>query len=94
VNTARSWLVDEAALVDELSSGRIQAALDVFDQEPLPEDHPLRGLDNVFLTPHVAGASAQARRRQGQTMVDEIGRYVAGEPLRYRVTREMLDTMA
>ena len=94
VNTARSWLVDEAALVDELSSGRIQAALDVFDQEPLPEDHPLRGLDNVFLTPHVAGASVQARRRQGQTMVDEIRRYAAGEPLRYRVTWEMLDTMA
>jgi phosphoglycerate dehydrogenase-like enzyme len=94
INTARSWLVDEEALLDELASGRIRAALDVFDEEPLPEDHAFRQLDNVFLTPHAAGATEQARRRQGQTVVDEIGRYLAGETLRYQVTREMLDRMA
>lgn len=94
VNTARSHLVDEAALLSELQSGRFVAALDVFDQEPLPEDSPLRKLDNVVITPHIAGHSIQARHRQGQEMVDEIRRFVAGEPLKYTVTRAMLDIMA
>ena len=94
VNTARSWLVDEAALLPELRSGRIQAALDVFDQEPLPVDSPLRHLDNVILTPHVAGLSAEARYRQGQVIVDEIRRFLAGEPLCYGVMLDMLETMA
>ncbi|RIK43325.1 MAG: hydroxyacid dehydrogenase [Chloroflexi bacterium] len=94
INTARSHLVDQEALLAELRTGRIQAALDVFDQEPLPQEHPLRSLDNVILTPHVAGASRQARLRQGQTVVEEIERFLAGQPLRYRVTSDMLDTMA
>ncbi len=94
INTARSHLVDQAALLAELQTGRIQGALDVFDQEPLPTDSPFRQLDNVILTPHVAGASRQARLRQGQTMVEEIQRFLQGEPLRYQVKHEMLDTMA
>lgn len=94
INTARSHLVDQEALLAELRSGRIQAALDVFDQEPLPPDHPFRQLENVILTPHVAGASRQARLRQGQTVVEEIERFLANEPLRYRVTSDMLATMA
>ena len=94
VNTARSHLVDEQALLNELRKGRFQAALDVFDQEPLPEDSPFRRLDNVVITPHIAGHSAQARRRQGQEMVDEIARFVAGEPLHYPVSVEMLEIMA
>ncbi|HMN31233.1 MAG TPA: hydroxyacid dehydrogenase, partial [Caldilineaceae bacterium] len=94
VNTARSHLVDQEALLAELQGGRIQAALDVFDQEPLPVDHPLRRLENVILTPHVAGASLQARFRQGKTMVEEIERYYAGETLRYQVTEAMLQSMA
>ncbi len=94
INTARSWLVDQEALLAELRTGRIQAALDVFDQEPLPPDHPFRTLDNVFLTPHVAGATIQARHRQGWTVVEEVRRFLRGEPLRYPVTREKLDIMA
>jgi phosphoglycerate dehydrogenase-like enzyme len=94
VNTARSHLVDQEALLAELRTGRIQAALDVFDQEPLPVDSLFRQLDNVILTPHVAGASGQARRRQGQVIVEEIGRFFAGQPLRYAVTGDMLATMA
>ncbi|CAN5753061.1 hydroxyacid dehydrogenase [soil metagenome] len=94
INTARSHLVDQAALLAELQTGRIQGALDVFDEEPLPADSPFRQLDNVILTPHVAGASRQARLRQGQTMVEEIQRFLEDKPLRYKVKLEMLETMA
>lgn len=94
VNTARSHLVDEVALLRELESGRFLAALDVFDDEPLPVDSPFRSFENVIITPHVAGHSVQARRRQGQWMVDEIRRFLAGEPLQYAVTAGMLDIMA
>lgn len=94
INTARSHLVDQAALLAALQTGRIQGALDVFDEEPLPADSPFRQLDNVILTPHVAGASRQARLRQGQMMVEEIQRFFQGHPLRYKVKREMLETMA
>jgi phosphoglycerate dehydrogenase-like enzyme len=94
VNTARSHAVDNDALLAELQSGRIQAALDVFDQEPLAADSPFRQLDNVILTPHIAGASRQARVRQGTVMVEELERFFRGEPLRYAVTGDMLATMA
>lgn len=94
VNTARSHTVEPDALLAELQSGRIQAALDVFDEEPLPADSPFLQLENVILTPHVAGASQQARLRQGTVIVEEIARFFRGEPLRYAVTREMLATMA
>jgi phosphoglycerate dehydrogenase-like enzyme len=94
VNTARSHAVDSDALLAELQSGRIQAALDVFDQEPLPADSPFLQLENVIVTPHVAGASHQARLRQGAVIVEEVTRFLKGEPLRYAVTGEMLATMA
>jgi len=63
VNTARGGLLDEAALVDRLRTGDIAAGLDVFAREPLPADHPLLGLDNVTLTPHLAWNTGAARRR-------------------------------
>jgi phosphoglycerate dehydrogenase-like enzyme len=94
VNTARSSVIDYDALSAELQTGRIHAALDVFDQEPLPEDNPFRELDNVIMTPHVAGGSVEARHRQGRWMVEELQRFFSGEPLRYQVTIDMLETMA
>ncbi len=94
VNTARSWMVDEAALLTELRTGRIAAALDVFDTEPLPLDSPFRQLANVILTPHVAGASVQARFRQGVTIASEIARFFSGQPLQYAVTRERYAILA
>ncbi|WP_343441964.1 hydroxyacid dehydrogenase [Micromonospora schwarzwaldensis] len=90
VNTARSWLVDEAALVAELTAGRLDAALDVFDDEPLPTGHPLRTLPNVLLTPHQAAGTVQGRRRQGEIVVDEIARHLAGQPLTHAVTPDLL----
>jgi D-3-phosphoglycerate dehydrogenase len=64
INAARGGIIDEPALYDALTSGKIAAAaLDVFDQEPPPEDHPLFSLDNVILTPHSAGLSKEAAIR-------------------------------
>ena len=94
VNTARSHTVDTDALLAELQSGRIQAALDVFDQEPLPPDSPFLRLENVIVTPHVAGGSRQARLRQGTVIVEEMERFFKSEPLRYAVSGDMLPTMA
>ena len=94
VNTARSSLIDTQALLDELRSGRISAALDVFDEEPLPPDSALRTLPNVILTPHVASHTRNTHLRQGELTVDEVERFVRGQPLRYAVTPDMLSTMA
>ena len=94
INTARASLIDPEALLAELRTGRISAALDVFDEEPLPADSPLRRLENVLLTPHVASHTTQAYYRQGDATVEEIRRFAQGQPLRYAVTPEMLLTMA
>ncbi|MEU3654883.1 hydroxyacid dehydrogenase [Streptomyces sp. NPDC032161] len=90
VNTARSWLVDEDALLAELSSGRLDAAIDVFDAEPLPVDHPLRSLPNVLLTPHQAAGTVECRRRLGASAVDEVLRLLAGRPPAHAVTVDAL----
>ncbi|BBA96230.1 putative 2-hydroxyacid dehydrogenase [Actinacidiphila reveromycinica] len=91
VNTARSWLVDEAALLDELRTGRIDAALDVYDAEPLPTDHPLRALPNVLLTPHRAAATVEGRYALGESTVAEIERHLDGRKLLHAVGREALE---
>jgi phosphoglycerate dehydrogenase-like enzyme len=94
INTGRSWTIDGDALLAELRSGRISAAIDVFDEEPLPADSEYRKLRNVVLTPHLAAATIQCRFRQGAMTVAEIQRFCRNEPLKYAVTREMFATMA
>jgi len=94
INTARGALVDEPALIDELSKGRFTAVLDVFENEPLAEDSPLRSLRNAILAPHAAGHTHETYLRQGSTAVDEALLFLAGKPLRHEVTRSMLATMA
>jgi phosphoglycerate dehydrogenase-like enzyme len=81
VNAARGPIVDTNALVEALQSGRIRAALDVTDPEPLPEGHPLWSCPNLLLTPHVAGSSPEFAPRSLQTAADELRRYIDGEPL-------------
>jgi phosphoglycerate dehydrogenase-like enzyme len=82
VNVARGSLVDEAALLDELSTGRIRGAgLDVFWEEPLPEDHPIWGLPNVLLTPHVSPVTRGFWQREMDLIVGNLERYLAGEPV-------------
>ena len=90
----RSWLVDEAALLDELRTGRLIAALDVFDEEPLPVDSLFRSLPNVYSMPHVAGGSKQTALRQGRLIVDELSRFFSGKTVQFGVTQSTLETMA
>jgi len=81
VNTARGGLVAEEALMTELTSGRISAALDVFHQEPLPADHPIRSLPNVTLTPHTGYNTPEALAEIYRLAVDAIEGYFAGAPV-------------
>lgn len=86
VNAARGGLVDEAALVAALRRGRpAAAALDVFDTEPLPRSSALLDLDNVYLTPHIAASSQQARVRVRGMVRDNLRRAVTGEQLAHRL---------
>jgi len=82
VNAARGAIVDTDALVEALNAGRIRAALDVTDPEPLPEGHLLWSCPNLLLTPHVAGSSPQFAPRALRVAADELRRYLAGEPLK------------
>ena len=93
VNTARSWLIDSPALLAELRTGRIDAALDVFDEEPLPADSPYRSLTNVLLTPHQAAATVECYLEMGEITAGEIERFAAGEPLEYELTEAALTRM-
>ncbi|GAA1949486.1 2-hydroxyacid dehydrogenase [Amycolatopsis minnesotensis] len=79
VNVARGPVVRTEALVDELKTGRLRAALDVVDPEPLPEDHPLWDAAGLFLTPHVAGAARGAQKRSYAVAAAEIARWASGE---------------
>ena len=81
VNAARGPIVDTNALVEALQSGRIRAALDVTDPEPLPDGHPLWSCPNLLLTPHVGGSSPQFAPRSLHIAAGELRRYINGEPL-------------
>jgi phosphoglycerate dehydrogenase-like enzyme len=81
VNVARGPIVDTAALVAETSSGRLRAALDVTDPEPLPPEHPLWTVPGVTITPHVGGASSALWPRAYKLVSEQLRRVAAGRPL-------------
>lgn len=89
INVARGAVLDENALIDALGTGRLRGAgLDVFAREPLPEKSPLWHLPNVLVTPHVSGASTRFWRRQTDLIVENLRRYLRGEPLRNTVDKQ------
>ncbi len=87
VNVSRGGVVDTEALLAETSSGRLLAALDVTDPEPLPPDHPLWTAPGVLITPHVGGGTTAMAPRIHRLVGDQLRRYAAGEPLANVVRR-------
>jgi phosphoglycerate dehydrogenase-like enzyme len=86
VNAARGPVVDTSALLAEASRGRLRAALDVTDPEPLPDGHPLWSAPGVFITPHVAGSTPASTRRISRLVREQLRRHLAGEPLHNIIT--------
>ena len=81
VNAGRGRTIDTDALAAEAASGRLSAALDVTDPEPLPPGHPLWAMPNVLITPHIGGDSTQSDERAWAIVEAQVRRYLAGEPL-------------
>ena len=91
VNAGRGRTIETAALVAELRSGRLRAALDVHETEPLPPEDPLWELPNVLVSPHMSGESPATTTRAFALAGDQIRRFAAGEPLRNEVDRYLLE---
>ncbi len=90
INIGRGGTVDQDALVEALQEGWIAGAgLDVFETEPLPEDSPLWGMDNVILTYHYAGSNPVYNQRAMTIFIDNLCRYRAGEPMRNLVDKQL-----
>ncbi len=95
INTSRGAIVDEPAMCRVLAERPdLTAVLDVTWPEPPPESSPLFSLENVVLTPHIAGSMAGECRRMGQFAIDDCRRFLKGEKLQYQVTEEMAAKMA
>lgn len=95
INTARGAVIDEPALIRTLTERPdLFALLDVTDPEPPVPESPLYRLPNVVLTPHIAGAMGHECRRMGRYMVEELKRYLAGEPLKWQISREQARILA
>jgi D-3-phosphoglycerate dehydrogenase len=91
INTARGGIVDESALVEAITTGRIAgAAIDVFEQEPITQ-HPLFGLDSVVVTPHLGASTAEAQERVAVDVAHQIVAVLNGEPARWAVNAPLID---
>jgi phosphoglycerate dehydrogenase-like enzyme len=83
VNISRGPIIDESALIEALRSGQIAGAgLDVFDQEPLPLDHPLRTMENAVLMPHLGYVTEAGFRRSFARMAEDVAAFIKGQPIR------------
>ncbi len=95
INTARGAVIREDEMIDVLRDRPdLTAMLDVTHPEPPPQDSPLWDLSNVILTPHIAGSIDGECARMGEYMLDELRRYLAGEPLKFEVTPDLFLRMA
>ncbi len=95
INTARGAVVREAEMIEVLRErSDITAVLDVTDPEPPEEGSPLYDLPNVILTPHIAGSMDAECHRMARYMVDELRRFIDGQPVQRRVSREQADRLA
>lgn len=89
VNLARGKIIDQSALIEALASGPLGfAALDVFEEEPLPEDSPLFNTPNLIMTPHISGNFPDYTKRVHELFLDNLQRYLKGEPLRFVVDKQ------
>jgi len=93
VNVARAALVDTEALVRRLERGDLRAAIDVFDQEPLPADHPLRRLPNAYLTPHRAGGTMASVQRILNWLIDDLEAAQSGGQRHYPLVEGMIPSL-
>lgn len=94
INTARTWVLDQDALLTELQRERFYAIIDVFEPEPLPAEHPIRNLDNVYLTPHVSGHSIETRLKLVEAIAYDVERFYNGQPPKLAVSYDRLKIMA
>ena len=92
VNVGRSMLVDMPALQKRIEKGDLIAMLDVYDNEPLELEHPLRKLSNAYLTPHRAGGIMESVERALVMLADDLEAFVNGKSLKYAVTEKMLSS--
>lgn len=91
-NCARGGIIKESALVEALKSGKVAAAgLDVYEQEPLPEDHPFRGLENLNLTPHLGASTAEAQESVGVEIAEAIAEVLQGGRIRNAINMPSID---
>lgn len=91
INTSRGPIVDEAALIEAVQSRRIVAALDVYDREPLPADHPLRSAPGAVLTPHLGyGVQETWREFYGQS-IENVLAFLNGKPVRVTNPEVLVD---
>lgn len=91
INTARGVIVQQKALMDALEQKKISGAvLDVFWEEPMPANHPLLQMDNVVITPHIAGSSSDVAVHHSIMIAEDVEHFVKGEPLQYVFNREVL----
>jgi len=95
INTARGAVIREQEMIEELQQRQdLYAILDVTHPEPPVKDSPLYSMENVILTPHIAGSLSAECQRMGEYMAQELGRYLRDEPLRWNITREKSIIMA
>lgn len=86
INTARGGLIDEEAMTELLGAGRFRAVLDVFCQEPLPEKHPLRNMENVYVVPHRAGPTYDRRKFVTRALIEDVKNWENKLPMKTEIS--------